>query len=350
MSMKRTIFLVLFICFEAHAQSPTGKQPTLRNIPPNVWLFRFDKDGDRRISPEEAGPKLRADFEKHDSNKNGFLGMGELKRLQIAVMRGSVDQIVATLPESISVEMDVAYRDGETDAWRLDVVRPTEDSDTLKPAIIYLHGYQQDKLHGFPIAVEYAKKGYVCVNINYRMGEPVYQKAELAAEDVQSAVRWLRANAMKYNIDPKRIGGYGYSLGGNLVALLGVAGTDAKLMANGPHQDQSSQLQAVCTIAGAGNLSRSFPHIDLSPEEKEKLRRISAISYVSDEAPPFLIVKGTADRVEVADSFVEKLKSAGAQHVEYMRIDGAGHGLIRRHADKIGPAMEKFFEKYLREK
>ena len=60
-----------------------------------------------------------------------------------------------------------------------------------------------------------------------------------------------------------------------------------------------------------------------------------------------VIVHGTADRIKIADSFVEALKNAGAKHVEYMRIEGAGHGLIRRHADKINPAMEKFFAKHL---
>ena len=54
--------------------------------------------------------------------------------------------------------------------------------------------------------------------------------------------------------------------------------------------------------------------------------------------------------LEIAHAFVKKLKNAGAQHVKYMRIDGAGHGLMRQHADKIGPAMEKFFAKHFREK
>ena len=178
-------------------------------------------------------------------------------------------------------------------------------------------------------------------------------------EDVKCAVRWLRANAKKYNIDPKRFGGYGNSAGAHLVSMLGLCGRDAKLEGDGPHQDQSSLLQAVCASATPADLrlfprsSRGDSRFKGQAEERTALiRACSPVVHVTHEAPPFLLIHGSADRtvdVKHSDNLVEALKSAGSD-VTYMRIDGAGHGVYGQHATRTKPAMEKFFDRTLTRK
>lgn len=266
----------------------------------------------------------------------------------------STERLLASAPDGVIVEPDIAYREGESKAWRLDLVRPQKDSDSPRPAIVFVHGggwRSGDKRRGYFIngAMEYAQKGYVCVSVNYRLtGEAPFPAC---IEDVKCAVRWLRANAKKYNIDPKRIGGYGNSAGAHLVAMLGLAGPDAGLEGDGPHQDQSSLLQAVCCSATPTDFSLFNPRGNFTAEEKEaRAQKYSPIKYVTDKAPPFLVVHGTADKtvdIKHGDTFVEALKDVGAKNVKYIRIDDAGHGVFGQHADKTHPAMERFFAEHL---
>jgi len=181
-------------------------------------------------------------------------------------------------------------------------------------------------------------------------------------EDVKCAVRWLRANAKKYNVDSERIGAYGNSAGAHLVAMLGLAGPDAKLEGDGPYQDQSSLVQAVCCSATPtdfsnwGESGRSFRGeltFLAGPAETlaERKKQASPISYVSADAPPFLIVHGMADGTvpfSQGERFAKALEVAGAKDVTFMKFEGAGHGVFGQHAAKTHPAMEQFFARVLK--
>ncbi len=84
-----------------------------------------------------------------------------------------------------------------------------------------------------------------------------------------------------------------------------------------------------------------------------RARFASPITHVKKAAPPFLLVHGTADRtvnVKHADSFVAALKKKGATVVDFLRIEGAGHGVFGQHGRKVQPAMWAFFEKHLRQR
>ena len=81
------------------------------------------------------------------------------------------------------------------------------------------------------------------------------------------------------------------------------------------------------------------------------MAKCSPITYVAKDAPPFLLVHGTADttvNVKHSDSFAEALKAAGAKDVEYIRIEGSGHGVFNQHSARTGPAMEAFFKHTLK--
>jgi len=196
---------------------------------------------------------------------------------------------------------------------------------------------------------------YVCITVNYRLtGEAPFPAC---VADVKCAVRWLRAHAKDYNVDPNRLGGYGNSAGAHLVAMLGLCKPEAKLEGDGPYQDQSSLLQAVCASATPSDLGL-FPRSPqgdsrFKGEAEERIamiRTCSPVTHVSKDAPPFLLIHGAADRavnVKHGDVLAEALKSAGCD-VTYIRIDGAGHGVYNQHAGRTKPAMEEFFARTLK--
>jgi dienelactone hydrolase len=130
---------------------------------------------------------------------------------------------------------------GNPVALRLDLYQPTGDTQTGRPALVWAHGggfSAGDKTNPLPVdvATHFAKLGYVVVSINYRLlgsgctgnpNQPACVNAALEAKrDAQAAVRWLRANAATYKIDPTRIGIGGESAGGIMATLVGLNSED----------------------------------------------------------------------------------------------------------------------------
>lgn len=393
--MKRLVLCILFAFlsmmshFEASAQTLQRSRLTAEQSV-DAWM-RMDVDSDGLISEPESRGLMKSNFSRVDENSDGQLDRGELRRLverlrsQRTASRTdtrpvqstqparnhsglSTEQMLARAPEGVRVVPDIAYREGESNAWRLDLVMPEEESDAPRPGIVFVHGggwKSGDKRSGTFLngAFDYAQKGYVCITVNYRLtGEAPFPAC---IEDVKCAVRWFRANANEYNLDPERLGGYGNSAGAHLVAILGLVGSDAELEGDGPYQDQSSLIQAVCCSATptdftlfprrAGDEGGSRTGVGGITGDSEEafvklLERYSPVTYVSEDAPPFLVIHGTVDRtVPLAhgDQFVEALHEAGAEDVTYIRIDGASHGVFGSHAARTKPAMEAFFERTL---
>ena len=192
------------------------------------------------------------------------------------------------------------------------------------------------------LALEYASKGYVTITINYRLGGPILD----CVQDAKCAVRWLRAHAGDYNIDPDRIGAYGNSAGAHLVTMLGISHTSKELEGDGPWRDYSSRVQAVAASATPTSMGERWddPGMDL----------IKPMSYITADAPPFLLFHEESDRtvpVSNSDDFVRAMKAAGAKDINYMRYtDGSGHGVFGANQDETWPAMQAFFDRVLRKK
>ncbi|QGJ69276.1 Carboxylesterase NlhH [Planctomycetales bacterium 10988] len=298
----------------------------------------------------------------------GFLCLYIVNQVDAQTFRERLRQRFASQQEQaqdVEIIKDIAYREGSS-AWKLDLMLPKKASESPRPAIIFIHGggwRNGDKGRGYFYtgAIDYAKDGYVTMTINYRLlGEAPFPSC---IEDVKCAVRWLRAYAEKYNVDPDRIGAYGNSAGAHLVSMLGLAGQDAKLEGDGPWQEHSSAVQAVCASAtpadflnwgrqGARfrNFSTMFGESSDTPEELA--RRSSPMTYVSAEAPPFLLVHGTADGVvpySQGRQLEKALKKAGAKDVTLLTYEQAGHGVFNQHAKETHPKMKEFFNRVLRE-
>lgn len=283
------------------------------------------------------------------------------------------EQIRQRLPEGVTFEANIAYREGN-EAWKLDLAMPSEPGDGPRPALVFIHGggwrNGDKRAAGFlNPTLSYAAKGYVCITVNYRLlnnGSAGIDDGSTGidncVEDVKNAVRWLRANADKYNVDPDRIGATGNSAGAHLSAMLGLCPQDAGLEGDGPYQDFSSAVQAV--VASATPTSFLIPMSERAKERFEReardpdvarnalRKKISPVTYVSAEVPPMLLFHEESDRtvgVYQPDTFVQALRKAGANDVNYVLFgDGTGHGTFRANIGVTEAMREAFFARTLK--
>ncbi len=328
------------------------------------WLKQMDADGNGSIEKSEARALMQRNFDRIDTNKDDKLVRGELMALASrfngrdrntsnnANRRPNPlnditdEQLMQRLPDGVKVVLDIPYREGN-ERWKLDLAMPEVDAAEPRPAIVFVHGggwRNGNKRRGtfLSLALDYASKGYVTITVNYRLGGPILD----CVQDVKCAVRWLRAHADTYNVDPDRIGAYGNSAGAHLVTMLGISYTNKELEGDGPWQDYSSRVQAVAASATPTSMGERWgdPGMDA----------IKPMSYITADAPPFLLFHEASDRtvpVSNSDDFVKAMKAAGAKDITYMRYtDGSGHGVFGTNKDETWPAMELFFDRVLRKK
>ena len=264
---------------------------------------------------------------------------------------------ISKLPDGAVVHRDLAYVASGHERQKLDLYLPKTGNHL--PLIINIHGgafKMGSKADGVPL--EYLAQGYAVASINYRLSQHAKFPAQL--EDCKAAVRWLRAHAKEYRLDPDRFASMGSSAGGHLAAMLGTTG-GAKEFEVGSHLDQSSRVQAVVDYYGPTDFLQMDAHrppngmlhdpVD-SPESeliggaiqenKAKTARANPITYVSKNAPPFLICHGDADPLVPYHQSVlleAALRQAGVPVTLYT-VKGAGHGGFE---DPQVPALTREF-------
>ena len=151
------------------------------------------------------------------------------------------------LPEGTKAQRDLEYVAGGHERQRLDLYTP-EKADGPLPVIVWVHGgawMGGAKDAGVP-ALPFVGKGYAVASINYRFSQHAAFPAQI--EDCKAAIRWLKANAKAFDLDPERIGVWGASSGGHLVTLLGTSGGVKDLEGRGGNADQSSRVRAVVDL------------------------------------------------------------------------------------------------------
>ena len=177
-----------------------------------------------------------------------LFGQPETKQKQKAPTQKTA--LAAELVAGLESHPGLAYaRYGEREL-QLDLFRPRARAGAL-PAIVCIHGggwSRGDRTGMRPLAQAIAARGFVAVTISYRLSGEA--KFPAALHDAKAAVRWLRANAATYGIDPDAIGVTGHSAGGHLAALLATSGGVAELEGDGGHAAFSSRVQA-CVAGGA---------------------------------------------------------------------------------------------------
>jgi acetyl esterase/lipase len=248
-----------------------------------------------------------------------------------------------SVPEGATVHRDLAYIQSGHERQKLDLYLPGQGANL--PLIINIHGgafKMGSKEAGVPL--EYLAQGYAVASINYRLSQHAVFPAQI--EDCKAAVRWLRAHAREYRLDPSRFAAWGASAGGHLAAMLGTTG-DTQEFDVGAHLDQPSRVQAVVDYFGPTDFlqmdAHRLPHGQVhdaadSPESlligeaiqksQEKTARANPIRYVSAGDPPFLICHGDQDPLVPHHQSVllaAALKQAGVPGTFYT-VRGAGHG------------------------
>ncbi len=270
-----------------------------------------------------------------------------------------------TLPDTVTHDRDIEYSNvGQRVA--MDIVRPKGlgPNDRL-PAVLFVHGggFRAGNRQSYLVqAARLAQRGYVTATASYRLA-PRHQYPA-AVEDVKAAVRFLRANAAKYNIDPDHIGAMGGSAGGHLVLMLGLTAGVAALEGTGPNRDQSSAVQAVVNNYGPTDFTQSYQKsVDAGlvlplflGGDLNHNRRIhqaaSPINWVTPRAAPTLSVHGTEDTYLAYEHslwITERLVNAGVP-AEIETIPGAGHGFRGPDAERAEARAFAFFDKHLKPK
>ncbi len=250
------------------------------------------------------------------------------------------------VPAGVKIERDLAYAGDNDRRHKLDLYLP-EKSEKPLPLLIWIHGgaWAMGGKEGRSPAVSLSADGYAVACINYRFSDHAIFPAQI--QDCKAAVRWLRANAAKYGIDPKRFGVWGGSAGGHLVALTGTSGGSKEFRAIGENTDVSDRVQAVCDQFGPTDFLKmdeqagghgAFKHDEArSPESrliggaiqenKEKAARANPIQYITKECPPFLIMHGEGDNmvpIGQSEILLDALKKQGVE-ATLARVR-AGHG------------------------
>jgi len=273
-------------------------------------------------------------------------------------------QTKVIVPDDVTFEAGVEYANPDDQHLQLNIARP-KTGDGPFPAIICIHGggFRAGSRTGYDgLIVKFAQQGYVAMTVSYRLA-PKYQ-FPAAVHDTKAAVRWARANAAKYKIDPTRIGATGGSAGGHLAQFLGVTADVKEFEGDGGHAKESSAVNCVVNIYGPSDFTKSYgKSVDAAEVlplflggnlEKAKKQHIKAspLYWVTPNAVPTLCIHGTDDKYvahEQAVWLIDKLKVNGVE-AELLTIEGAGHGFKGKDAETADKALFAYFDKQLKKK
>ena len=238
---------------------------------------------------------------------------------------------------AVRTEENVLYATVNGSQLHLDVYQPAAQSMTWpRKGVILIHGggwTDLDKSTMRGMGNFLARSGLVCFSVDYRLFHAGENPWPAQLDDVQRAVRWVRANAGKYGVDPERLGAFGHSAGAQLAALLGME--DTRDNSDPGLAQYSSRVQAVVDVSGPTDFTTQhdaeylafftrFFGADYSTHP-EIWREASPAHHVSKQAAPFLIVHGTADEsvpIAQAQELYEKLQAAGVP-VKFVKVDDA---------------------------
>ena len=265
--------------------------------------------------------------------------------------------------DAVTIKSDVVYGTVDKTQLRMDIAFPTKQSDPL-PCIVVIHGgawMQGNKSMHTDDIKYFAKQGYVSVSVGYRLAPRHRFPAQV--EDVKCAIRYLRANCKKYNIDPEQIGAVGFSAGAHLSMMLGTMDKEDGLEGKGGWPDELSKVQAVVSYFGPTQLdandipSNSVPLVSTfiggsQKEKPEAYRQASPLTYVSPEDAPMLLFHGTSDPI-VPYSQAIKMVTAMTRHnipgrVELLMNADHGDNWGVEEFERTKDATSAFFEKHLK--
>jgi acetyl esterase/lipase len=253
----------------------------------------------------------------------------------------------------------------------LDLYLPTTQFSRPLPVVIFIHGGGWiEKSKEYCPGELFAKEGFAMACINYRYSSQAIFPAQI--HDVKTAVRWLRKNAARYNLDSERFGALGDSAGGHLSALLATSAGVTSLEGKTDGEKISSAIQAVGDFYGPTDFTKfprafeKYPTSEVVAKNEGKpwlimtevvykllggpvskrlelAKLANPITYLDKNDPPFLVVHGELDNIvpiSQSDLLVKALKEKGVE-VEYIRDPKLGHSYQGQNKE---PFDSKLFE------
>jgi acetyl esterase/lipase len=261
---------------------------------------------------------------------------------------------------TVQVEQNVTYASVSGATLHLDVYEPAEPRSQALPAVVLIHGggwSSLDKSTMRTMGQFLAKSGFVAFAVDYRLYQNHENGWPAQLDDVQRSVRWIRANAAKYGVNPGHIGAFGHSSGAQLAALLGME--DTRDNSDPALAKYSSRVQAVVDVSGptdftvdhvshGGGFLSSFLGATYE-QDPEVWRQASPAFHISKQDAPFLIVHGTQDEsVPLSQSreLSDKLQSAGVP-VSLITVNDAHTFQTPEARRQLAIQTLAFFDRYL---
>ncbi|MEO7651098.1 MAG: alpha/beta hydrolase fold domain-containing protein [Bryobacteraceae bacterium] len=268
-------------------------------------------------------------------------------------------QPAPAVPDNVILDHDVQYA-SSNQRLAMDIVRPRTPGP--HPTVICIHGggFRAGRRESYlPLCIKLAQRGYVAATVSYRLA-PKFQ-FPAPVYDVKAAVRFLRANAAKYTIDPERIGATGGSAGAHLALFLGLTGGVQEFEGFAGNLDQSSRVKCVVEYYGPTDFTKSYGKsvdaADVLPQflggdlEHASVahRKASPLNWVTPGAVPILAVHGTVDRYvayEQSQWLMDRLHAAGVEG-KLETLEGSDHGLKGKDLERAEQHLFSFFDKHL---
>jgi acetyl esterase/lipase len=379
MKRGRTLLpVVIMLVFSIGLQAVASDSADALRDRAEKFFARQDKNKDGKLSRDELPNRSARVFDRIDTDKDGLISWEEELAFANRRSRPSARQQQsgrsrqATSPGDVKVERDIVYAQVGDRKLLLDLYVPPQRTAPL-PVIVWIHGggWRGGSKGSGGRALPMLQRGYAVVDVGYRLsGEAIFPAQ---VQDCKAAVRWVRANAAQYGLDPDRIGAWGSSAGGHLVAFLGTAG-DVREFDTEANRQTSSRVQAVCDWFGPTDLLQMDEHmlegsrmVHDAPKSPESLlvggpiqeepyrsvvRKANPITYVTKDDPPFLIMHGDKDMLvplHQSELLYDALKKAGVEARLHV-VKGAGHGLRdgEQSPEKLLEIVAEFFDRYLK--
>ena len=219
----------------------------------------------------------------------------------------------------VSIKEGIVIGEGDGRSLEADVFLPPVEEKN-RPAVLFIHGGgwiegDRSQLRGYGILL--ARLGFVCMCNSYRLSNESIWPAQI--QDVNCAIRYLRANATDLGLDPNRIGVSGNSAGGHLSLMAAATNYDQIFEGEGGNNEVSSEIKAVCAIYPPTTirqlempnpLENAFLMLMGKEAKKEDYDKASPLNYVTEDYPPCMLIHGSTDsvvRLKDSTKFYEKL-------------------------------------------
>jgi len=242
---------------------------------------------------------------------------------------------------SVKEKRDIPYCEPGDRKLLLDAFYPSKKSKKKRTAIVIIHGggwRSGNRTQHYPLAQYLADLGYVCFTPEYRLSTEALYPA--AIYDVKAAIRWVRKNAKKYNIDTAKIAVLGFSAGGELAAFMGATNGNPSFEGTADNLNYSSKVNAVVDIDG----TLSFVHPESGEgddskrtsagtywfgyskkENVELWTQASPLTHAGKHNPPTLFINSSVDRMHAGREDYIKILNSFNIYTEVHRFENSPH-------------------------